>query len=73
MPTTRRAVLAGTAALPFAAPALVRAQPAGDVVRIGVLTDLHGPYLFPYSLCLWTLHAAHRIRTQLINATLKIL
>jgi branched-chain amino acid transport system substrate-binding protein len=45
MTPTRRALLgSASAALPFAAPALLRAQPAGDVVRIGVLTDLAGPY-----------------------------
>ena len=44
MTPTRRALLGSAAALPFAAPALLRAQPAGDVVRIGVLTDLAGPY-----------------------------
>ena len=44
MTPTRRALLGSTAALPLAAPALLRAQPAGDVIRIGVLTDLAGPY-----------------------------
>src|SRR3712207_1646034 len=44
MTPTRRALLGSAAALPLAAPALVRAQPAGDAVRIGVLTDLNGPY-----------------------------
>ena len=41
---TRRALLGSAAALPLAAPALVRAQPAGDTIRIGVLTDLSGTY-----------------------------
>ena len=44
---TRRALLcsaAASAALPLAAPAPVRAQPAGDAIRIGVLTDMSGPY-----------------------------
>jgi branched-chain amino acid transport system substrate-binding protein len=45
-PIRRRALLGGTAAtaLPLAAPALLRAQPAADTVRIGVLTDLSGTY-----------------------------
>jgi len=41
--TTRRAVLGAAALLP-ATPALLRAQPAADVIRIGVLTDLSGNY-----------------------------
>src|SRR3712207_8215855 len=44
MPPTRRALLGSAAALPLAAPALLRAQPAGDAIRIGVLTDLSGTY-----------------------------
>ena len=38
--TRRRALALGA----LSAPALLRAQPAGDVIRIGVLTDLAGPY-----------------------------
>ena len=43
---TRRALLGAGALLatPFATPGLLRAQPAGDAIRIGVLTDLAGPY-----------------------------
>ena len=44
MTPTRRALLGSAAALPLAAPALARAQPSGDAIRIGVLTDLAGPY-----------------------------
>ena len=44
MTPTRRALLGSAAALALAAPALLRAQPAGDVIRIGVLTDLSGTY-----------------------------
>lgn len=40
---TRRALLGAAALLP-AAPALLRAQAPADVIRIGVLTDLAGPY-----------------------------
>ena len=43
MSATRRTILAaGTAAL--ATPFISRAQPAGKPIRIGVLTDLSGPY-----------------------------
>jgi branched-chain amino acid transport system substrate-binding protein len=40
--STRRAFLAGTAAITLAARA--RAQPAGQPVKIGVLCDMSGPY-----------------------------
>ncbi|RAI58265.1 ABC transporter substrate-binding protein [Roseicella frigidaeris] len=44
MPPTRRALLGASAlALPFAIPARTRAQ-ADETIRIGVLTDLAGPY-----------------------------
>ena len=42
-PVSRRALLGAAATLPFA-PAILRAQPMGDVIRIGVLTDLSGNY-----------------------------
>ena len=44
MTPTRRALLSSLAASPLASPGLLRAQPASDVVRIGVLTDLSGTY-----------------------------
>ena len=44
MTPTRRALLSTLAASPFASPGLLRAQPAADGVRNGVLTDLSGTY-----------------------------
>ncbi|MDO9707309.1 ABC transporter substrate-binding protein [Paracraurococcus lichenis] len=43
MPSTRRALLGATAAAPVLASAHARAQ-AAETIRIGVLTDLSGPY-----------------------------
>jgi len=41
---TRRAVLAALSAAPLARPALVRAQSSSQPVRIGLLSDMSGPY-----------------------------
>ncbi len=41
---TRRAALAGLAAAPLAKPALIRAQTSSKPVRIGLLSDVGGPY-----------------------------
>ena len=43
MTLTRRNVVAGSAALPFAAPLAARGQ-ARPVIKIGVLNDMSGPY-----------------------------
>ena len=42
--TTRRAVLGGLAAASLAMPAIVRAQSTSKPIRIGLLSDLNGPY-----------------------------
>ncbi len=41
---TRRAALGALAATPLARPALLRAQSSSKPVRIGLLSDLTGPY-----------------------------
>jgi branched-chain amino acid transport system substrate-binding protein len=41
---TRRAALAGLAAAPLAKPGLLRAQSTSKPVKIGMLSDLNGPY-----------------------------
>jgi branched-chain amino acid transport system substrate-binding protein len=41
---TRRAALAGLAAAPLAKPGLLRAQSTSKSVKIGMLSDLNGPY-----------------------------
>ena len=41
---TRRATLGALAAAPFARPALIRAQTSSAPVRIGLLSDVAGPY-----------------------------
>src|SRR5271168_2049095 len=41
---TRRAALGGAAAVALARPALLRAQTASSPIRIGVLSDVAGPY-----------------------------
>ena len=41
---TRRTALAGLAAVPLARPAIVRAQSSSQPVRIGLLSDMGGPY-----------------------------
>ncbi len=41
---TRRATLAGLAAAPLARPGLIRAQGTSQPVRIGLLSDMGGPY-----------------------------
>lgn len=41
---TRRAALAGLAAAPLAKPGIVRAQGTSKPVRIGLLSDMSGPY-----------------------------
>jgi branched-chain amino acid transport system substrate-binding protein len=41
---TRRAALAGLAAAPLATPGLLRAQSSSKPVRIGLLSDMSGPY-----------------------------
>ncbi len=42
--TERRAVLAGLAALPLAAPAILRAQTTSRPVQLGLLSDMSGPF-----------------------------
>ena len=41
---TRRAALAGLATVPLARPAFVRAQSSSAPVKIGLLSDMGGPY-----------------------------
>src|SRR4051794_15978073 len=41
---TRRSALAGLAATPLALPAIVRAQSTSKPVKIGLLSDMNGPY-----------------------------
>ena len=41
---TRRAALATIAAAPLARPGLIRAQSSSKPVRIGLLSDMGGPY-----------------------------
>jgi branched-chain amino acid transport system substrate-binding protein len=41
---TRRAALGGLAAAPFAMPAIIRAQTTSKPVKIGLLSDMSGPY-----------------------------
>jgi len=41
---TRRMLLAGSAVVPLARPSLIRAQSASAPVRIGLLSDVAGPY-----------------------------
>ncbi len=41
---TRRAALAGLAVAPLARPAIIRAQSTSQPVRIGLLSDIGGPY-----------------------------
>ena len=41
---TRRVLMGGLAAAPLAAPAIIRAQTASKPVKIGLLSDMGGPY-----------------------------
>ncbi len=41
---TRRAALAGLAAVPLAKPGIIRAQSTSKSVKIGLLSDMSGPY-----------------------------
>ena len=43
-PITRRAALGALAATPLARPAIVRAQSTSKPVKIGLLSDMNGPY-----------------------------
>ena len=41
---TRRAALAGLAITPLARPGIIRAQSTSKSVKIGMLSDMSGPY-----------------------------
>src|ERR1700753_3058693 len=41
---TRRVIVAGLAAAPLALPAIIRAQTSSKSVKIGLLSDMGGPY-----------------------------
>ena len=41
---SRRVLIGGLAAAPLARPALIRAQSSSRPVRIGLLSDMSGPY-----------------------------
>ena len=42
--SSRRTILAGAGAIPLALPGLIRAQSTSKSVRLGILSDMSGPY-----------------------------